>query len=165
MRELAKIPWRDLMNQNAPIHWVLFLSCDAFVEYISIRIVHLHLKYYGLFLYRKYSSNLTIASKMFMKCVAWQWGSDITVSTHCDVTMVRWHCYNFKTSQSLCGVAFENWDACDRQPGSFTQDPGTPGSFIQDPGTHGSFIQDPGYRTTWIFHLKPGPSRHHRIKE
>ncbi len=28
---------KDLMNQDPPTHWDLFLSCDVVVEYISIK--------------------------------------------------------------------------------------------------------------------------------
>ncbi len=65
------------MNQDTPKHWALFLSCDGFIEYISINIVSFHLKYCELFLYSKHSSSsLITANKMFhmttpiMKCVA-----------------------------------------------------------------------------------------------
>ncbi len=53
MRDLAEIQCRDLMNQDPPTHWVLFLYCDVFVEYILIKIVYIYLKYYGIFLYGK----------------------------------------------------------------------------------------------------------------
>ncbi len=43
----------DLMIQDTPTHWVLFLSPDVFVEYISIKKIYFYLKYYGLFLYSK----------------------------------------------------------------------------------------------------------------
>ncbi len=64
IKDLAKIQFKDLMQQDKPTHWVLVLFCEAFVEYIFIKIVHFHLKYYGLF-YSKNSSGLATASKMF----------------------------------------------------------------------------------------------------
>ncbi len=51
MRNLAEIQFRDLMNQDSPTQWDLFLSCNVFVEYISIKIAYFHLKYYGLFFF------------------------------------------------------------------------------------------------------------------
>ncbi len=48
-----EIEKRDLMNQKTPTHWVLFVSCDVFVEYISIKIVYFYVKYYGLFVCSK----------------------------------------------------------------------------------------------------------------
>ncbi len=38
MQDLAEIQWRNLLNQDSPTHWVLFLSCTVFVEYISIKL-------------------------------------------------------------------------------------------------------------------------------
>ncbi len=48
---LAEIQWRNLMNQDPSTNWVLFLYCDVFVEYISIKENdYFYLKYYELFL-------------------------------------------------------------------------------------------------------------------
>ncbi len=38
MRDFAEIQWRNLMNQYPPTHWGLFLPCDVFVAYISIKL-------------------------------------------------------------------------------------------------------------------------------
>ncbi len=136
MRHLLVIQWRDLMNQD-PLPLTVFFKnifCNVFVEYVSIKIVYFHLKYYRLFLYSKYSSSLTTVSKMFhmtapfMKCVVWQGGKKITVIIYSDVTMGRW-CGLFasKKKPQLGGdIAIETKQSCDQQLGSFTQDPEMP---------------------------------------
>ncbi len=69
---------------------------------------------------------------------------DVTVNTHCDMTMVRWCCVgNYVMSQCIGDVAIDTKQSCDKQLQSFTQDPG----FL------GSFAQDPGGRKTWICYL------------
>ncbi len=49
MSKFAEIQFRDLINQHhesTSIHyWDLFLSCDVFIEYISIESVYFCLKY------------------------------------------------------------------------------------------------------------------------
>ncbi len=65
------------MNQDPATYWVLSLSCDVVVEYISIKIVYFHLIYDGLFHYSKSSSSLTMMS---------QWVGDVVKAT-CEVTM------------------------------------------------------------------------------
>ncbi len=47
------------------------------------------------------------------------------------------------TSQWIGDVAIDTKQSCEKQSGSFIQDPGNPGSF--------SFTQDPGGGKTWIF--------------
>ncbi len=46
--------------------------------------------------------------------------------------------------QWIVDVAIDTKQSCDKQPGSFIQDPGKPGCFTQDPGGG----------KTWIFQLK-----------
>ncbi len=38
MGDLAEIQLRDLMNQNPPTHWVLFLSCDVFLNIFLVKL-------------------------------------------------------------------------------------------------------------------------------
>ncbi len=72
MRDLAEIQWRDLMNQDPPTHWVLLYPVTFSFEYIFIKIIYLHLKYCGLFLYSKNSSSsLIISSQMFQVFAQW----------------------------------------------------------------------------------------------
>ncbi len=109
MRDLAKIQFRDLMNQDPPTHWVLFLSCDVFFEYISSEIVYFYLKYYGLFLYSKSSRSTITASKMFHITAPWCHNKH-PLSCHngfvmlsrqlyhvYDITMEWWHCHWYQT--------------------------------------------------------------------
>ncbi len=39
----------------------------------------------------------------FMKCDEGQWSNDVTVNTHCDVTMGRWCCLGNHISQQWIG--------------------------------------------------------------
>ncbi len=48
------------------------------------------------------------------------------------------------TSQWIGDIVIDTKQSCDKQLGSFTEDPGKPGSFTQDP--------DGG--KTWIFQLR-----------
>ncbi len=62
--------------------WFVFIMV-FFYEYISIKIVYFHLRYYELFLYSKSSrSSLITASKIFHITAPWH-----HINTHCDVTM------------------------------------------------------------------------------
>ncbi len=36
--ESTEIQWRDPMNQDSPIHWVLFLSCDVFMNIFPLQL-------------------------------------------------------------------------------------------------------------------------------
>ncbi len=39
----------------------------------------------------------------FMKCDEGQWSNDVTVNTHCNITMGRWHCLGNHISQQWVG--------------------------------------------------------------
>ncbi len=59
MRDLAEIQLRDLINLDPPSHWVLFLSCDVFLNIFPLKVfVYFRLKYYGLFLYSERNNNI-----------------------------------------------------------------------------------------------------------
>ncbi len=78
---------KDLINQDSPTHWVLFLSCDVVFKYISIKIVYFPLKSYGL----SFIVKVVVAWSQQVKCSI-SLPHDITVNTHCLVIMDRWHC-------------------------------------------------------------------------
>ncbi len=94
----------------------------CFIEYISSKIVNFFLKYYGLFRYSKRSRSPITASKMFHITAPWP-QSKHPLSCHNGFVMLSRQLFAIDTKQS-----------CDKQPGSFIQDPGIPGSFTQDPG-------------------------------
>ncbi len=77
----------------------------------------------------------------------------VTVHTHCDVTMGRWHCLGNQDTNTG-DVAIDTKQSCHQELGFFTQDPGKPWSFTQDPGKPWSFTQDPG--KPWSFTQDPG---------
>ncbi len=59
----------------------------------------------------------------FIKCIMWQWGNNITVNTHCDITMGRLHCLgNPMISPWGVDIAIDTKQSCDQQLVSFTQD-------------------------------------------
>ncbi len=130
MRDLAEIQFRDLMNQDPPTQWVLFLSCNVFLNLFLVKLLFFFWNTMDYFFIVK----VVVASLQQVKCFI-SLPHDITVNTHCHVTMWMW-CFlgNYVMSQWVGDVAIDTKQSCDKQPGSFTQ--------------------DPGGMKTWIFQLK-----------
>ncbi len=124
----------DLKNQDQSTLWILFLTCDIFVELKLF--IYIWNAIECLFIVKN-SGNLITSSKMFhvtlpiMKCIMLQWGNDITINNHCNVTMGRWCCHG---NQAI------TWPTV----GSFTQNTEKPGYF------HSRLSGG----KTWICHLK-----------
>ncbi len=140
VRDLGEIQFRDLMNQDPPTHWVLFLSCDVCINMFPLK----------LFIFIWYIMNyffivhVVATSSKQVKCSISR-SHDVTVKTNWKVTMGRWHCLvNYIMSQWVGDVVIDTKQSCDQQPSSFTQYPGKPGSLKQN--SNG--------RKTWIFYLK-----------
>ncbi len=147
MRCLNWISAKSLMSAQKGSHesrsthslsFVFILWC--FFEFISSKIVISFWNTMDSFFIVK----VVVASSQQVKCsISLPHG--ITVNTHCYVTMGMW-CYlgNYVTSQWVGDVAIDTKQSCDKQPGSF--------------------IQDPGGMKTWIFQLKNmNLATHHRI--
>ncbi len=136
--DLAKIQWRDLMNQDPPAHcfFCFFWSCDVFMNIFPSEIL--------------WTISLIVKVVVFLsqqvKCSI-SLLHNITVNIHCHVRMGRWlSLANLVMSQWVDDVGIDTKQSYGQQPVSFTQDPGNPGSFTQDPGG----------RKTWIFTSKTG---------
>ncbi len=96
MRCLNWISAKSLMSVQ-----VLFLSCDVLFNIFPLKlfILNRNIMYY---FFNKSSSNLITATSSISL------SHDITVNTHCDVTMVRWHCLgNYVMSQWVGDVSID----------------------------------------------------------
>ncbi len=130
VKNLNEGQFRDLMNQDPPTQWVLFLSCNVFLNLFLVKLLFFFWNTMDYFFIVK----VVVASLQEVKCSI-SLPHDITVNTHCHVTMWMW-CFlgNYVMSQWVGDVAIDTKQSCDKQPGSFTQ--------------------DPGGMKTWIFQLK-----------
>ncbi len=137
MRDLSEIQWRDLMNQDPPTHWVLILSCDVFVNIFLVKLFIFIWNTVDYFCIVKVVEAPLQQVKIFHITAPWHHRIH-PLSCHNRF----WCCLgNYVTSQWIGDVAIDTKLSCDKQPGSFIQDPGTPGSFTQYPGggKHGYF--------------------------
>lgn len=87
-----------LMDPDTPAYGIWFLSHVQFVEYNSIKIKYFPSEIPSTDCFIKSISRLITASGLlhitaqFITFIIYHWGNDVTILTHCDVTMGRWCC-------------------------------------------------------------------------